>query len=112
MTVAYFWTIFPVPIMERSLLRRDLGGSLFILARYLSVVSSTVDHRLRDKEGNASLKSSPGRKLEKMRHELLNQEIALLASMRQNLALISWEPSLGGDFPKESYEALVTEVQK
>lgn len=98
--------------MERSILRRDLGVSIFLLARYLSAVSTTVDQRLRDKEGNVSLKSSPGRKLEKARRNVLNQEIALLASMRQNLAFIAWEPSLGGEFPKETYKSIVEEVQK
>jgi hypothetical protein len=110
--VAYIWTIFPVPITERSILRRDLGGSLFLLANYVSSVTSTVDQRLRDKEGNMGVSSSPGHKLQKMRQKVLQKELAILNSMRQNLAFMAWEPSLGGDFPKETYRTIINEVQK
>jgi len=111
-TVAYIWTIFPVPITEGSVLRRDLGNSLFLLANYLSSVTSTVELRVRDKEGNVSQSLSPGRQLEKMRLKVLQKQLAVLASMRQNLLFLSWEPSFGGNFPKASYQAIIDEVQK
>jgi hypothetical protein len=110
--VAYIWTIFPVPITEGSVLRRDLGASLFLLARYITSVTSSVDQRLHEQEGDTSLKSSPGRRLEKIRLGVLAKEIVLLNSMRQNLAFMAFEPRLGGDFPKKTYEALISEVQK
>jgi hypothetical protein len=110
--VAYIFTIFPVPIMGRSVLRRDLGSSLFLLANYVSSVTSTVDHRILDKEGNMSLSSSPGRKLKKMRLKVLQKQLALLKSMGQNLAFTTWEPSFGGDFPKATYSSIINEVQR
>lgn len=110
--VAYVFTIFPVPITEGSILRRDLGTSLFLLANYASSTTSTVNHRLHDKEGDMSLSSSPGRKLDKSRQEVLQKEIALLNSMRRNLTFMKWEPNFGGDFPKEIYTTIIDEVQK
>ncbi|KAG4438513.1 hypothetical protein IFR05_005987 [Cadophora sp. M221] len=109
--VAYIWTIFPVPITEASVLRRDLGGSLFMLAKYLSSVTATVDLRLSDEGGDASLPSSPLRRLEKLTRKFLEKEVVLLNSMRQNLAFVPWEPKVGGDFPTKIYTALVEEVQ-
>ncbi|KAH7364340.1 hypothetical protein BKA65DRAFT_389211 [Rhexocercosporidium sp. MPI-PUGE-AT-0058] len=109
--VAYIWTIFPVPITEASVLRRDLGGSLFMLAKYLSSVTAMVDLRLSDEGGDASLASSPCRRLEKLMRKFLEKEIVLLNSMRQNLGFVPWEPKVGGDFPTKIYTALVEEVQ-
>jgi hypothetical protein len=110
--VAYIWTIFPVPITEGSVLRRDLGSSLFLLANYVSSTTSTVEQRVKDKEGDMSVATSPGRRLQKMRQKVLQKQLALLNSMRQNLAFMAWEPSFGGDFPKEAYQLIINEVQR
>ncbi len=110
--VAYIWTIFPVPISEASVLRRDLGVSLYLLANYVSAVTTTVDERLTRAEGDLSLVSSPRRRLSKLRRQILAKQIVLVNSMRQNLAFLSWEPRLGGDFPKKSYQSIIDELQK
>ncbi|KFY46763.1 hypothetical protein V494_00343 [Pseudogymnoascus sp. VKM F-4513 (FW-928)] len=109
--VAYVFTVFPVPITEGSVLRRDLGSSLFLLASYVSSTTSTVDHRLQDKEGDMSLSSSPGRKLEKSRQELLQKQFALQNSMRRNLSFMDWGLNFGGEFPKEIYTTIIVEIQ-
>lgn len=106
--IAYIWTIFPVPITEGSVLRRDLGASLFLLGSYLSAVTSTVDLQLGDQDGDGSHE----RRLEKLRRKALEKEIVLLNGMRQNLAFLPWEPRVGGDFPTEIYGRLVEEVWK
>jgi hypothetical protein len=111
-TVAYIWTVFPVPITEASVLRRDLGGSLFLLANYLSTVTATVDLRLAGSEGDSTDVSSPAHKLAHMRHKVLAKQIVMLNSMRQNIGFLAWEPRLGGEFPKKTYQDLVDEVQK
>ncbi|KAF4633790.1 hypothetical protein G7Y89_g4322 [Cudoniella acicularis] len=109
--IVYIWTIFPVPITEGSVLRRNMGASFFLLASYLSSVTTTVDHRIQNKEGDMTIKSSPGRQLKKLRSKLLDQQIPLLNSMRQNLVDMSWEPTFGGDFPKDTYTAFIKEIQ-
>lgn len=110
--VGYIFTIFPVPITEASILRRDLGLSLFLLSKYLSAVTATVDMRLQDKSGDMKVKSSPGRRLEKMRHKVLEKQVMLLGSMRANLGFLPWDLKFGGEFPTELYKALVDEVQE
>jgi hypothetical protein len=110
--IAYIWTIFPVPITEGSILRRDLGRSLFLLAKYLSSVTATIDQRIQNVEGDMTIKSSPGRQVQKMREKLLDQQVALINSMRQNLIDMDWEPPFGGDFPKETYAAIIDEIQE
>ncbi|KAL2064999.1 hypothetical protein VTL71DRAFT_4139 [Oculimacula yallundae] len=104
--VAYIWTIFPVPITEGSVIRRNLGTSLHNLAQYLSGVTATVDSRL--DEGGAEV---PRRRIEKLTRKALEKEIELLGSMRQNLSFLPWEPTLGGRFPTEIYMSLIEEVQ-
>jgi len=101
-----------VPITEASILRRDLGLSFFLLSKYLSAVTATVDLRLADKEGDVKDKNSPGRRLEKLRHGVLEKQVQLLGSMRANLGFLPWDFRLGGEFPKALYEEVVGEVQK
>ena len=40
-TVAFFWTIFPYPISEHSAMRRDLGGAIYLLADFYSIIHET-----------------------------------------------------------------------
>ena len=68
--------------------------------------------RLNGSEGDMAVKTSPGRTLEKARHKLFTQELALLAGLRQHSAFTAWEPSFGGKFPRQQYDAIIQEVQK
>jgi hypothetical protein len=82
--VAFFWTIFPYPISDRSWLRRDLGSTLYLLANYYSVVHSTIHARIHDTEGDMDSKSSPGRKLEKARNKIMGKLMLLLPSLKMH----------------------------
>jgi len=62
-------------------------------------------------EGDISQAFSPGRILKTRRNTILFEELALLTSMRQISAMVPWEVSLGGRFPKSSYDRLVDEMQ-
>lgn len=98
--VAFIWTIFPYPLTDRSWLRRDLGSTLYLLANYYSIIHSTVHARMHDTEGDLSLKSSPGRRLEKARHKILGKLLLLLPSLKQHADFQKFELSIGGEFPK------------
>ena len=108
-TVGYIWTIFPAPITEASVLRRDLGGSLYVLAKYLSCVTATVDQRLLEADGGTG---SHGKKLDKARGKLLAQLIEGINGMKANLEFMAYEPRLGGSFPTQIYKDLLNEVQR
>jgi hypothetical protein len=110
--VGYIWTIFPVPITEASVLRRDLGGSLYVLAKYLSCVTATVDQKLLEADEGSEIISDHGKKLDKARAKLLAQLISGINGMKANLSFMTFEPRFGGSFPSQIYKDLLNEVQR
>ncbi|CAD6443985.1 6591b8dc-15cf-408f-bb8d-ed5171e1b646 [Sclerotinia trifoliorum] len=101
--VAFIWTFFPYPLTDRSWLRKDLGATLYILANYYSMVHSTIRSRMHGTEGDMSLKSSPGRRLEKARQRMFGKLLLLLPSLQQHADWQRFEPTIGGKFPRETY---------
>ena len=112
MFVAFIWTFFPYPLTARSQLRKDLGAALFLLANFYSCVHTTVGIRLKGAEGDPKDKSSPGYRLEKARSKVYVKELLLLDALRQHSAFTAWEPSFGGKFPREKYNAIIQQAQK
>jgi hypothetical protein len=110
--VAFIFTLFPVQISEHKILRKKVARSLAVLANYSSSVSVTLDQRIRGLEGDTDQISSPGRVLKAKRISILFEELTLLTEMRQISAMVLWEVSLGGKFPKSSYDRLVDEIQR
>jgi hypothetical protein len=104
--------VFPVQISEHKIFRKNVGTSLALLARYSVSVSATLDQRIRGLEGDINQTSSPGRILKARRIDILFKELALLAEMRQISIMVPWEVSLGGKFPKSSYDTVVDEIQR
>ncbi|KAA8567924.1 hypothetical protein EYC84_008363 [Monilinia fructicola] len=102
--VAFIWTFFPYPLTDRSWLRKDLGATLYILANYYSIVHSTIRSRMRGTEGDVSLKTSPGHRLQKARHRMFGKLLLLIPSLQQHAAWQKFEPTIGGKFPREVYE--------
>ena len=112
MLVCFIWTYFPYPITARSLLRKDLGASLYLLANFYSIVHTTFGLRLRAVEGDLKYRESAGRKLEKARTAVYLKEMKLLAEVREQSEWTRWEPTFGGKFPRERYDAIIQEVNK
>ncbi|CZR57246.1 uncharacterized protein PAC_07136 [Phialocephala subalpina] len=104
--VAFVWTIFPYPLSDKGWLRRDLGSTLYLLANFYSVVHSTIGARMHDREGDMNLKSSPGKSLEKSRHKIFGKLLLLIPSLKQHADWQKWEPTIGGKFPRETYEGI------
>lgn len=111
MLVAFFWTFFPYPLTARSRLRKELGASLYMLAKFYSCVHTTIGVQLSGSGGSPNDKSSPRKRLDRARHDLFTRELALLANLRQHSAFTSWEPSLGGKFPRHRYDTIIEELQ-
>lgn len=109
--VAFIWTVFPVQVNEGSIIRQNTGESLFLLAEYFGSVMTTVNENFKMRH-NLAQQSGAGSRLEKVRRRLLGRQITLLNSMHQNLIDVSWEPRAGGRFPKETYEAIIKEIQR
>ena len=68
--------------------------------------------RLRGVYEDLEDKESPAYALEKARMQLASKEFALLAALRQHSSFTAFEFNLGGKFPKETYDAIIEQVQK
>ena len=110
--VTLVWTYFPYPITARSALRKNLGASLYLLANFYAIVHTSVGLRINAAEGDPKSKESPGRKLEKARTKVYVQELGLLAELKEHSEFTAWEPSFGGRFPREQYDAIIHQVHK
>lgn len=110
--VAFIWTIFPYPISDHSILRRNLGASLYLLAKYYSLVHETLIARARGDEGDMTLKSSAGRRLEKARNRAYANQSMAINGLRSYSDSIKWEIQIGGRFPREQYEKIINCMQK
>ncbi|EPS25675.1 hypothetical protein PDE_00609 [Penicillium oxalicum 114-2] len=109
--VAFIWTFFPYPISEHSVLRQSLGASLYLLANYYSIIHETISARMRGDEGDMTLKSSAGRKLEKARHKVFSKQMLMLNGLRTYSEFLKWEVPIGGRFPKKQYDAIIMCVE-
>ncbi|KAJ5247150.1 hypothetical protein N7468_002133 [Penicillium chermesinum] len=105
--VAFFWTFFPYPISEHSVLRQNLGASLYYLANYYSIIHETIMARMRGEQGDMTLKTSAGRKLEKARGKVFSKQMLMLNSLRTYSGFLRWEVPIGGKFPKDQYDAII-----
>jgi hypothetical protein len=110
--VAFIFTIFPSQISEHKILRQKVEKSLRLLASYSNYVSATLNHRLRSPDENHTETMSRDSILKARRNSILFQELGLLSEMRQISVMVPWEVSVGGKFPKSSYDRLVDEVQR
>lgn len=112
LTVAFFWTIFPYPISEHSVLRKTVGASLYLLANYYSIVHETLNARVRGEEPDQEELDASFRKLEKARNKVFSKLLLMLNSLRTYGEFQKWEIPIGGKFPKQQYELINKSVQK
>ena len=114
LAVAFFWVYFPYPSTTRGLLRQGLGSTLYSLASLHSCVQSTVDIRLQTGSKSRSdeqRESSPGFKLLIARRRLFSDITLLLQRLREQSRFSRFEPTIGGKFPKHTYDELIKSVQ-
>lgn len=110
--VAYFWTIFPYPISESTLLRKDVGASLYLLANLYSVVHETVRSRVQKIDGDSTVKGTRGYHLEKARRQVFAKLVSLLTTLQQNSAFSKMQLRVGGRFPREEYDGLLESIRR
>lgn len=110
--VAFFWTYLPYPITTHSTLRKDLGDTLFLIARYSSSTHAAVEYKLRH-GAYASLhdKSDPIRKLERERVKIFGKMLVMMNRLREHSMFTKYEPTFGGRFPRETYDELIAHLQ-
>jgi hypothetical protein len=109
--VAFIWTIFPYPISEHSQLRQNLGGALYLLANYYSIIHETVQTRLRREEGNPDTPDDPGQLLSKVRIKVYSKQMLLLNGLKAYAGFLKWEIPIGGRFPKKQYDICIQSIE-
>lgn len=111
LAVAFIWTFFPYPISEHSELRSKMGASLYLLANYYSIVHETFRARIRGDEGDPRVKTSAGRRMAKARLKVYQKQLLLTTNLRAMADFQKWELAIGGKFPREKYETILTCVE-
>jgi hypothetical protein len=105
--VAFFWTIFPSPLTDRTWLRRDLSATLYLVANYFGVISSTLQSNVRGTAGNVNIPGTPAHQLSKIGRKIFGKVMMLIPSMSQHSEWQKWEPTIGGKFPREAYDDII-----
>ncbi|KLU92538.1 hypothetical protein MAPG_11483 [Magnaporthiopsis poae ATCC 64411] len=120
--VAFFWTVFPSPLTDRTWLRRDLSATLYLLANYFSAISQTIRVQLDEEEAQQQQQqlekdteqppplpevASPAHHLAKVRHKIFGKLMLLLPSLESHSNWQNWEPTIGGRFPREVYDDIL-----
>lgn len=110
--ISFFWVIFPYPITAKSTLRKALGRGLFVLAKFYSCMHTTVELWLNGELGHIEDARSSSSKLETARHKVFKEEMMLLNQLRMHSHFSTFEPAIGGKFPKPVYDRIIAEIQR
>ena len=117
--ISFLWVVFPYPITAKSRLRKMLGRGLFVLAEFYSAMHTTVEVWLGELDssignGTVAIQGRKGshEKLAKHRQKLFKEEMLLLNALRAHSHFTTFEPPIGGKFPKQTYDALISETQR
>ncbi|KAF3770583.1 hypothetical protein M406DRAFT_245783 [Cryphonectria parasitica EP155] len=105
--VAFFWTVFPRPLTDRTWLRKDLSATLYLLANYYSVIYTTMRSALTEDIGSTEIPGSAAHSLFKVRRKLYGKLLLLIPSIQAHTNFQKFEPSLGGKFPAEQYQDMI-----
>lgn len=101
--VAFFWTVFPSPLTDRTWLRMNLATSMYVLGNYFSAAISTFESRLAEEEGVKDPTSPATHHLSSARRKTFEKIIRLVSSVESHIQWQRWEPAIGGRFPAEAY---------
>ncbi|KAE8143677.1 hypothetical protein BDV38DRAFT_276763 [Aspergillus pseudotamarii] len=110
--ISFFWVIFPYPITAKSTLRKSVGRALFVLAEFYSCMHTTVELWLNGELSNGQDTCSASYKLESSRHRIFKEEMMLLNQLRTHSHFSTYEPPIGGKFPKATYDHIISEIQR
>lgn len=111
LAAAFIWTFIPYPITEHSQIRKGLGGSLYLLANYYSIVHELAGARIRGDDGPPGDKYSPGYRLEKSRIKVFSKMMLAINGLRAYSGFQKWEVPIGGRFPSKEYDAIINHAQ-
>ncbi|KAL3474306.1 hypothetical protein BJX99DRAFT_260576 [Aspergillus californicus] len=110
--ISFFWVILPYPITSKTTLRKTLGRGLFGLANFYSCMHTTIELWLSGELGNIQDTHSSSYKLSKTRRKIFREEMTLLNTLRGLSHFSTFEPRIGGKFPKDIYDNIIAEIHR
>ncbi|EWZ86355.1 hypothetical protein BFJ63_vAg13883 [Fusarium oxysporum f. sp. narcissi] len=105
-----FFTYLPYPITARGILRRNMAAIMHLVGNYHTVVHTTLKARLRGTEGDVADKKSQGHLLSRTRRAMFNKTMVLNSSVKHNVYLQKYEPTLGGKFPVVIFSDIISQL--
>ena len=73
---------------------------------------TTIELWLSDELGTPTDHHSPAHKLQASRHKIFKEEMLLLTGLRAHSHFSTFEPPIGGKFPKQIYDNIIAEIQR
>ncbi|PYI11948.1 hypothetical protein BO78DRAFT_331869 [Aspergillus sclerotiicarbonarius CBS 121057] len=110
--ISFFWVVFPYPITAKSTLRKTVGRGLFVLAKFYSCMHTIIELWLTGELGETEDVRSASYTLERSRHKVFKEEMLLLNSLRMHSHFSTFEPPIGGKFPKPTYDQIISQIQR
>ncbi|KAL4975997.1 hypothetical protein BDW66DRAFT_166727 [Aspergillus desertorum] len=114
--ISFIWVVLPYPVTSKSTLRKSLGEGLFLLARFYSCMHASIELWMK---GELSMGSVPAAQylattseLQITRQRVFKEAMILLTKLRTLSHFSTFEPRIGGKFPKATYDAIINEAQR
>lgn len=102
----------PIPNNRQISATQMLGSGLFTLAQFYSCMHTTVELWLNGELGTVQDVKESSNRLASRRRKLFRQEMTLLNALRMHSHFSTFEPAIGGRFPKSIYDAIISETQR
>jgi hypothetical protein len=113
--ISFIWVVLPYPVTSKSTLRKSLGEGLFLLARFYSCMHASIELWMKSELGTGSVQathSATAQELQKTRQRVFKEGMVLLTKLRTLSHFSTFEPRIGGKFPKATYDAIIREIQR
>ncbi|KAL4814960.1 hypothetical protein BDW67DRAFT_80690 [Aspergillus spinulosporus] len=113
--ISFIWVVLPYPVTSKSTLRKSLGEGLFLLARFYSCMHASIELWMKSELGTGSAQathSTTAQELQKTRQRVFKEGMILLTKVRTLSHFSTFEPRIGGKFPKATYDAVIREIQR
>lgn len=107
LAIAFIFTIFPYPMSTRTLIRKEVSSSLYMLARYYVNAIRIVRLRTQISDGEHHSRDAGIKRAQKHADRMLAQSLTTYDGLRKNLVFTVWEPSLRGRFPCATYGEII-----
>ncbi|KAK9491441.1 hypothetical protein V1508DRAFT_421947 [Lipomyces doorenjongii] len=102
LAVAYFWSIFPLPVTEAAIMRQHMGACTYLLARYNAIISESLLI-----EKRALVPQLLAQKLQQARLDVLQQVNRHIVKLKASSAFSKWQVTIGGEFPVKAYREAI-----